>query len=114
MRSAPDLVILLYKDIANIAGWRTGRPAPYPAVGRRRRATRVSHDATPWRRSCRRHRPVTRLADDGVVRVFREIQTLARRRLHDVDQLARAYIDDRDTLEPMSAPISGAGSRLGR
>ena len=38
------------------------------------------------------------------MRVFREIQTLARRRLHDVDQLARAYIDDRDTLEPMSAP----------
>jgi len=45
-----------------------------------------------------------RLADDGVVRVLREIQTLARRRLQDVDQLARAYIDDRDTLEPMSAP----------
>ena len=44
-----------------------------------------------------------RLADDGVVRVFREIQTLARRRLQDVDQLARAYIDDRDTLEPISA-----------
>ncbi len=37
------------------------------------------------------------------MRVFREIQALARQRLHDVDQLARAYIDDRDTLEPISA-----------
>jgi len=44
-----------------------------------------------------------RVADDTVLRVLREIQTLTRRRLHEVDQLARTYIDDRDSLEPVSA-----------
>jgi rhodanese-related sulfurtransferase len=44
-----------------------------------------------------------RLADDAIVPVLRGIQTLTRRRLREVDQLARAYIDDRDSLEPVSA-----------
>jgi rhodanese-related sulfurtransferase/DNA-binding transcriptional ArsR family regulator len=44
-----------------------------------------------------------RLADDGVVSALREVQTLARRRLLEVDQLARTYIDDRDALEPIDA-----------
>jgi rhodanese-related sulfurtransferase len=44
-----------------------------------------------------------RLADDTVLHVMREIQALTRRRLHEVDQLARAHIDDRDSLEPVSA-----------
>jgi ArsR family transcriptional regulator len=44
-----------------------------------------------------------RLADDTVLRVLREIQALTRRRLHEVDQLARTYIDDRDSLEPVGA-----------
>lgn len=44
-----------------------------------------------------------RLADDTVVRVLRELQSLARRRLLEVDQLARAYVDDRDALEPIDA-----------
>jgi rhodanese-related sulfurtransferase/DNA-binding transcriptional ArsR family regulator len=44
-----------------------------------------------------------RLADDAVVRVLREVQDLARRRLLEVDQLARMYIDDRDVLEPIDA-----------
>ncbi len=44
-----------------------------------------------------------RLADDGVIRVLREMQSLARRRQMEVDQLARAYVDDRDALEPIDA-----------
>jgi rhodanese-related sulfurtransferase len=44
-----------------------------------------------------------RLADDAVVPLLRQIQTLARRRQLEVDQLARAYVDDRDALEPIDA-----------
>ncbi len=44
-----------------------------------------------------------RLADDAVIRVLREVQSLARRRQLEVDQLARTYIDDRDALEPIDA-----------
>jgi len=44
-----------------------------------------------------------RLADDAVVSALRELQALARRRLLEVDQLARTYIDDRDALEPIDA-----------
>ncbi len=42
-----------------------------------------------------------RLADDAVIPVLRGVQTLARRRLHEVDELARAYVDARDSLEPI-------------
>ncbi len=42
-----------------------------------------------------------RLADDSIVHVLRAIQKLARRRLSELDQLARAYVDDRDSLEPV-------------
>lgn len=42
-----------------------------------------------------------RLADDAVIPVLRSVQTLARRRLHEVDALAHAYVDARDSLEPI-------------
>jgi rhodanese-related sulfurtransferase len=42
-----------------------------------------------------------RLADDAAIDVLRAIQSLARRRQLEVDHLARAYIDDRDALEPI-------------
>ena len=44
-----------------------------------------------------------RLADDGIIPLLRSIQALARRRQLEVDQLARAYVDDRDALEPIGA-----------
>lgn len=44
-----------------------------------------------------------RLADDALMPVLRGIQALTRRRLAEVEQLARAYIDSRDALEPVSA-----------
>ncbi|ODT04495.1 MAG: hypothetical protein ABS52_04355 [Gemmatimonadetes bacterium SCN 70-22] len=44
-----------------------------------------------------------RLADDAVVVLVREIQSLARRRLHEVEHLAHTYFDGRDPLEPVSA-----------
>jgi rhodanese-related sulfurtransferase/DNA-binding transcriptional ArsR family regulator len=44
-----------------------------------------------------------RLADDAVVALLRAVQTLARRRLHEVDHLARTYLDARDPLEPVDA-----------
>ena len=43
-----------------------------------------------------------RLADDAVIPVLRAVQTLARRRQREVDELARAYVDQRDTLEPIN------------
>lgn len=42
-----------------------------------------------------------RLADDAVLTVLRDVQALARRRLHEVDHLARTYLDGRDPLEPV-------------
>jgi rhodanese-related sulfurtransferase len=42
-----------------------------------------------------------RIADDGVVRLLREVQALARRRVHEVEDLARRYLDGRDELEPV-------------
>ena len=44
-----------------------------------------------------------RLADDAVVALLRAVQALARRRLHEVDHLARTYLDGRDPLEPVDA-----------
>lgn len=44
-----------------------------------------------------------RLADDGIIPVLRGIQALARRRQAEVERLARAYVDDRDVLEPIDA-----------
>ena len=44
-----------------------------------------------------------RLADDAVVALLRAVQALARRRLHEVDHLARTYLDGRDTLEAIDA-----------
>lgn len=44
-----------------------------------------------------------RLADDGVVRVLREIQGLARRRVDDVARVMHAYVEARDSLEPIDA-----------
>ncbi len=44
-----------------------------------------------------------RLADDAVVDLLRAVQALARRRLHEVDHLARTYLEGRDPLEPVDA-----------
>lgn len=44
-----------------------------------------------------------RLADDAVIALLRDVQALARRRLHEVDYLARTYLDGRDSLEPVDA-----------
>lgn len=53
------------------------------------------------------------LADDGVVAVLRTIQTLARRRLHEVDHLARTFLDARDPIEPIDAKELQRRLRLG-
>jgi rhodanese-related sulfurtransferase len=44
-----------------------------------------------------------RLADDAVVALLRGIQTVARRRIHEVDYLARTFLEGRDSLEPVDA-----------
>lgn len=44
-----------------------------------------------------------RLADDAVVALLRDVQAVARRRLHEVEHLARTYIDGRDPMEPVDA-----------
>lgn len=44
-----------------------------------------------------------RLADDAVVSLLRGVQAVARQRLHEVDHLARTYLDGRDPLEPVGA-----------
>jgi rhodanese-related sulfurtransferase len=44
-----------------------------------------------------------RLADDAVVALLRGVQAVARQRLHEVDHLARTYLDGRDPLEPVDA-----------
>lgn len=44
-----------------------------------------------------------RVADDGVVRVLREIQGLAERRVRDVALAVRSYVESSDTLEPIDA-----------
>ena len=43
-----------------------------------------------------------RLAGDDVFRLLRDLQTLGRNRLGEVQQAARLYIDDRDELEPVT------------
>lgn len=43
-----------------------------------------------------------RLVGDDVLRFVRELQTLARSRLAEVEQMTRLYIDGRDELEPVS------------
>ena len=44
-----------------------------------------------------------RLADDGVVRVLREIQALARARVRAVQSVLLDYFESSDTLQPISA-----------
>lgn len=44
-----------------------------------------------------------RLADEGVFRMLREVQALARSRLAEVEGVARVYLEGRDELEPVSA-----------
>jgi rhodanese-related sulfurtransferase len=44
-----------------------------------------------------------RLADDAVVALLRAVQGVARRRLHEVDHLARTFLDGRDPEQPMDA-----------
>ena len=44
-----------------------------------------------------------RLADDGVVRVLREIQALARARVRAVESAVFDYFESSDTLQPVSA-----------
>lgn len=44
-----------------------------------------------------------RIADDAVVDLLRGIQTVARRRLHEIEHLARIYLEGRDPLEPVDA-----------
>lgn len=43
-----------------------------------------------------------RLADDEVSRFMRDMQRLGRRRLAEVEQVARQYLDGRDELEPVT------------
>jgi rhodanese-related sulfurtransferase len=43
-----------------------------------------------------------RLADGDVARFVRDLQQLGRRRLAEVEQVARQFIDDRDELEPVT------------
>lgn len=43
------------------------------------------------------------LADDDVVALVRSLEALARARLAEVEQIARRYLNDRDSLEPVSA-----------
>ena len=43
-----------------------------------------------------------RLADVDVARFVRDLQLLGRRRLAEVEQVARQFIDDRDELEPIT------------
>ncbi len=52
----------------------------------------------------RRHGPWVyyRLADEGVFRLLRDLEELGRRRLAEVEQVARLYIESRDALEPVS------------
>lgn len=45
-----------------------------------------------------------RLADDGVVRLLRQIEALGRARLAEVAQVADLYLTHRDALEPVSLP----------
>lgn len=44
-----------------------------------------------------------RIADDAVLRLVRELQELARRRLAEVEQITRTYFDDPSDLEPIEA-----------
>lgn len=44
-----------------------------------------------------------RLADDDVLRVLRGIEALGQRRLADVQQMVRLYMDERDQLEPVTS-----------
>lgn len=41
------------------------------------------------------------LADEGVLRLVRQVQHVARSRLADLERVARLYVDDRDELEPI-------------
>jgi rhodanese-related sulfurtransferase len=43
-----------------------------------------------------------RLADDGVLRFLRSLQTLARDRLAEVDRVTQRYLTNRDELEPVT------------
>ena len=43
-----------------------------------------------------------RLSDEGVAVFVRHLQDLGRRRLAEVEQVARLYLDDRDELEPVT------------
>jgi rhodanese-related sulfurtransferase len=45
-----------------------------------------------------------RLADADVSRFVRDLQQLGRKRLAEVDQVARQFIDSRDDLEPVTLP----------
>lgn len=53
------------------------------------------------------------LADDAVAGVVRELQTLARRRLAEVDRIARLYFESPSELEPVSAAELHARLRAG-
>jgi rhodanese-related sulfurtransferase/DNA-binding transcriptional ArsR family regulator len=46
-----------------------------------------------------------RLADAGVERFLGELQLLSRSRLAEVEQVARQFIDDKDTLDPVTLPV---------
>jgi len=54
-----------------------------------------------------------RLTDDGVVRVLREIQGLAHRRVHGVAHVMRIYVEARNTLEPIDTVELRRRMRLG-
>jgi rhodanese-related sulfurtransferase len=45
-----------------------------------------------------------RLADEAVFHLLRDLQSLGRRRLAEVEQVARLYLDGRDQLEPIALP----------
>ena len=43
-----------------------------------------------------------RLADDGVYRLLKSLQSLARERLAEVERVAELYVSERDTLDPVT------------
>ena len=50
-----------------------------------------------------------RLAGDGVFRFLRDLQTLGRDRLAEVEQVTRKYLAGRDSLEPVMMGKSSVG-----
>lgn len=54
-----------------------------------------------------------RLADDTVISLVRQLQAVGRARIADVDRAARAYLGNRDEMEPVTAKELRARMRQG-